>query len=144
VSEVCDQISELVGSINHRQRPRLANHLQLGVGHGGGQPAAVFEGKERIVPGPGDQRRPRELGETLSGLDDCLLAHRRGEPSWISWTLWSPEHGLAPLRDEVADVGVRELPNPRTPRSGFAVPEARLGMRGHFAAVKRGLRMGGG
>jgi hypothetical protein len=56
------EVSELVGSIDHRERRRLSNHLQLRVGQGGGQPAAVFEGEERIVLGPGDQRRLRELG----------------------------------------------------------------------------------
>jgi hypothetical protein len=45
VSEACDQVSELVGSIDDRELPRLANHLQLRVGQGGGEPAAVFEEK---------------------------------------------------------------------------------------------------
>ncbi|HEY2201963.1 MAG TPA: hypothetical protein VGH56_08745, partial [Solirubrobacteraceae bacterium] len=50
-----------------------ATHLQLRVGQGGGQPAAVFEGKERIVLGEdrwkasGTDKRSRAMRWTNRG-----------------------------------------------------------------------------
>jgi len=71
VSEVCDQMSELVGSLEHRELPRLANHLQLRVAQGGGEPC----GSSRILWSSEQARLPSEHNANIDSqlLDPVLL-----------------------------------------------------------------------